>query len=154
MDGNGCGRSYFWNLSQANWGVSKENSLMEEKVDQLFQKTNKKLFGAPIPRQECNNNCVKQKGRALLPPLQQPFSYSFPKKRCDFLTPWASHTAVGCSPLYFTGSRTTKAFPSCSLPKLLQCSILGTCPWHLPLAVRSHLPIQPMNVNKTVFKMV
>lgn len=54
---------------------------MEEKVGQLLQKTNEKLFEAPIAWQDCNGNYIK-KGRALLPPLQQVFFYFFP----DFLT--------------------------------------------------------------------
>lgn len=56
---------------------------MEEKIGQLLQKTNEKLFEAPIARQDYNNIHVKQKGKALLPWLQQVFFYFFP----NFLTP-------------------------------------------------------------------
>lgn len=52
---------------------------MEEKVGQLLQKTNEKLSEAPIARQDYNNIHVKQKGKALLPPLQQVFFYFFPE---------------------------------------------------------------------------
>lgn len=132
-----------------NEASQKEILLWKRRLLNYLQRPKKKPFGAPVPRKDCNNNHVKQKGRALLPPLQQAFSCSFPKKRCDFLTTLPQHLRpLHIFPLYFLGSRTTKAFPSCSLPKLLQHSVLEACPWALPLAVRSHLPIQPMYAHQ------
>lgn len=120
---------------QKDTSKKRKYSFVEEKVSQLFQKTNKKTLGLPVLRQRCKNN-AKRKGGALLPPLQQAFSYSFfHKKGLTSSLPWALSSCMspqhptpkrtGKVLSHFIGSSTTKASLACSLPRLLQYNILG-----------------------------